>query len=191
MKNVIILIIGVVIVFKLTVMTLSGEFEITDTIINTLNFKSMIDGDTIQIQGMGNFNKSTLLETKKFVEEIYGVPTKIVKPVVISSGCYINGMVDVNYCLDKFDNNQNKIIITNDKCYSTEKGKLIGGRGETYGNIIIVNSNKTPLTFKSVIIHEIGHNQGLRHCDNPNCVMFKNIKNGEHKDFCGECKKSL
>jgi archaemetzincin len=191
MKDMIKLIIGVVVVFKLTVMTLSGEIKISDTITNTLNFKSMVDGDTIQIQGMGNFNQSTLLQTKKVIEETYGVPTKIVNPVVVSSDCYTNGMVDIYHCLKQFDDNQNKIIVTNDKCYSTKNDKVVGGLGETYGNILIISSKKNSLTFKSVIIHEIGHNQGLSHCDNPNCVMYESIKDGEHKDFCDECKKSL
>ncbi len=44
-------------------------------------------------------------------------------------------------------------------------------------------------------LHELGHNFGLSHCDNPSCVMhFSNnvVKiDRKGKDFCKDCKKYL
>lgn len=44
-------------------------------------------------------------------------------------------------------------------------------------------------------LHELGHNFGLSHCDNPSCVMhFSNnvVKiDRKGKDFCKDCKKFL
>lgn len=46
----------------------------------------------------------------------------------------------------------------------------------------------------SVMLHEIGHTQGLRHCQNTKCAM-QNAKGGnpfsKTNVFCGKCKKHM
>lgn len=153
------------------------------------DFKEMTDGDTIFIQGMGNYNNKTLLATKSIIEETYHSPTKIIDPISLTSDYYIDGSINSDKCLSDFDNEKNKIIVTNDRCYSENMDEFIGGQGEMFGNIVIIGKNHSR-ALKRVLIHEIGHNQGLSHCDNPNCVMSVNRDNDMNNlNFCENCKK--
>jgi archaemetzincin len=43
-------------------------------------------------------------------------------------------------------------------------------------------------TMKKGIIHELGHNMGLSHCQDEKCVMHKPI---EGNNYCESCKKKL
>ena len=171
-----------------------GLFSCEETSSNGLSslfdVKEMTDGDTITIQGMGHYNYRTLLQTKQIVEQTYGVPTKIIDPIVLGPEYYIDGSINSDKCLSDFDNDINKIIVTNDKCYSEYMDEFVGGQGEMFGNIVILGKNHSR-ALKRVIIHEIGHNQGLRHCDNPNCVMSVNRNNDDtNTEFCENCRKN-
>ena len=171
-----------------------GLFSCEETSSNGLaslfDVKEMTDGDTITIQGMGHYNYRTLLQTKQIVEQTYGVPTKIIDPIVLGPEYYIDGSINSDKCLSDFDNDINKIIVTNDKCYSEYMDEFVGGQGEMFGNIVILGKNHSR-ALKRVIIHEIGHNQGLRHCDNPNCVMSVNRNNDDtNTEFCENCRKN-
>jgi archaemetzincin len=180
----------VLVMVTLTSKVKSGKIPLPTFITNSIDLKKMTDGDTIYIQGLGNYSNSTLRHAKQIVEETYGVPTKIIDPIQLSSDYYINGLIDCEKSLEDFDNNQNKILLTDDGCYSVEDNNTIGGLGELYGNIIIVGKNR-PNELKRVIIHEIGHNLGLSHCDNSNCVMSENRSNDVNTiTFCEKCRKN-
>jgi hypothetical protein len=164
-----------------------GFIPLPKFITNNLDLKKMTDGDTIQIQGIGHYNYSTLLKTKQIIESTYGVPTKISQPIVLTSEYYIDNKIDYHKCLSHFDDNQNKILISNDVLLNSDSERDCGGVGEKCGNIVIVGKIDLSI-LKSVIRHEIGHNQCLSHCDNAECIMFPTIKKREKKkDFCEKC----
>ncbi len=57
-----------------------------------------------------------------------------------------------------------------------------------------LNPAKRESQFYKIIIHEIGHTQGLPHCPEKTCFM-RSAEGGnptdEEKDFCPKCKKHL
>lgn len=153
--------------------------------------KNMLDGDTIYIQGIGHYNYGTLINAKQIIEETYGVPAKIIDPIQLTIDGYSNNSIDGDKCLSQFDDNKNKLLLTNEKCYSVHNKCFVNGLSESNGNITIVNE-KNYIGLKRVIIHEIGHNSGLEHCDNKNCVMSIDRTNDANTMyFCDECKKRL
>jgi len=97
----------------------------------------------------------------------------------------------------------NQVIagITNKDISSEKNGNPdygIMGLGLTPGNACVVSShrlkNLSDEQLIKVVIHEIGHTQGLPHCPVKTCFMRdaegKNTTDDE-KDFCPSCKKQL
>jgi hypothetical protein len=190
MKEVVKFVVIVAVLVKVSLMVIEGNDRVLNFVNKAIGHSKMTDGDTVYIQGVGHFNYSSLLEAKKIVEETYGVPTKIVQPIVITSDYYINGMVNASKCLDDFDNDKNKVLITSEMCY--EEGVTeVGGLGEMNGNIVIVRSSSKgyKVNLTQVILHEIGHNQGFEHCDDVNCVMNVDGLNYTSTELCEKCRK--
>lgn len=163
-----IIIMGVIV--KIIFMVMEGDIKLPTFISNNVDLKKMIDGDTIHIQGVGEFDYPTLFNTKKIVEDMYNVPVIIDEPITLSSDFYIDGFINTDKCLSDFDDNTNRILVTNNKCLSNHNGGEVGGQAELFGNIIFIGPSPVN-ELKSVIKHEIGHTQGLTHCDTPNCLM--------------------
>lgn len=82
--------------------------------------------------------------------------------------------------------------------------KNVFGLGYLPGNACIISdyrlmSTDTGLLYnrlRKVIIHEIGHNLGLRHCSDDQCLMSAangnmEILNKKTGDFCTSCRKKL
>ncbi len=86
---------------------------------------------------------------------------------------------------------------------STTKGDVadwgVMGLGYRPGNSCVVSSfrinkkNRAAQLYK-VIVHEIGHTEGLNHCPEKTCLM-RDAEGGnpldEEQDFCDECKVRL
>jgi archaemetzincin len=66
-------------------------------------------------------------------------------------------------------------------------------RNELYG--IEPSEEKLRERFKKVIIHELGHTFGLKHCHTPSCVMLSStyMEDIDQKDksFCTKCRVEL
>lgn len=191
MKELLNTLVIIVVVALVTIKLKTGKLPLPDLFSNVINTKNMLDGDTIYIQGIGRYKNSVLVNAKQIIEETYGVPAKIIDPLELTNDCYSNNSINGDICLTKFDDNKNKILLTNETCYSIHNKTFVNGLSESYGNITLVNET-TYLGLKRVIIHEIGHNSGLEHCDNQNCVMSINRTDDNHTlYFCDKCKKSL
>lgn len=99
--------------------------------------------------------------------------------------------------------NDTVVIGLTGKDISTTKGDVAdwGVMGLAYepGRACIVSSfrlNRQRLAsqFYKVVVHELGHTQGLPHCPDPSCYM-RNAEGGnptdEEHDFCPSCKAYL
>lgn len=86
---------------------------------------------------------------------------------------------------------------------STTKGEIpdwgVMGLGYRPGNSCVVssfriNKNKRAEQLYKVVVHEIGHTEGLDHCPEKTCLM-RDAEGGnpldDEKDFCERCKAQL
>jgi len=159
---------------------------------NLIEDKVMIDGDTIHIKGLGDFNEQSLLNAKQIVQKTYNVPVVVDKPIIISDEYYIEDkVIDADKFMQYYDSDVNTIYITDERGYSIKSDSPILGKGKILSNIVLVTTyNRNTLNY--VLIHEISHNIGLTHCENKNCIMYKKYnRNNMSLKFCDKCKKSL
>ena len=159
---------------------------------NLIEDKVMVDGDTIHIQGLGDFNEQSLINAKQIVQNTYNVPVVIDKPIKISDEYYVETeVIDADKFMKYYDSDVNTIYITNERGYSIKSESPILGKGKILSNIVLVTTyNQKTLNY--VLIHEISHNIGLTHCENENCIMYKKYnKNNLKLKLCNECRKSL
>lgn len=171
-----------------------GNLELK-TIYNTLSFNTIKKGDTLYVVSDNTVNNSDLLKTKQIIESYFGLNVKISNErIVFDSDLFDNeGNLDGGKLLNRYDDENDKIIITNIDC-KYDNNPIAGLSHGEFGNILLVSNtssfNKSRL-FEETIIHEISHNIGLDHCDNNNCLMFwMGSHLGKH-DMCDDCRKKL
>jgi hypothetical protein len=94
-----------------------------------------------------------------------------------------NNELDGNQCLSELRRDgEHCVYITNQMVYSEDLS--VRGLTNLYGSVILVKNNPH---FEKVLIHEMGHVLGLRHCENLACVMaIHNDAEGTEK-FCEQC----
>ncbi len=159
--------------------------------LDVFDMKCMSDGDTIVIQGLGDYSQLEVLVIKDVIERRCHIPTKIGEPIELTDDKIYEGKLNIEKSLLDYDNKTNKILVTNTKCYSTVEKRPVGGVGELGGNLIIIGKNPNNTTER-VLIHEMGHCFGLDHCENPMCVMSQTRENDNLKlNFCDDCKKKF
>jgi len=180
----------------------------------------------IGIQPYGKFNESLIDTLKITIKTIYNFKVSILKSKEIPASTFINvkspryradkilkilknekpdsldhilGLISKDISTTKKDNNGN--TLKPEKKY-TDWG--VFGLGYRPGASCVVstyrfknNNLKFIDRFKKICIHEIGHNLGLKHCLNKDCVMrdaAESIKTIDlvKLNLCNECKlKSL
>lgn len=94
------------------------------------------------------------------------------------------------------------IGILNEDISTTKDGVVdwgVMGLGYLPGSSCVVssfriNKKKRPEQLYKVVLHELGHTEGLDHCPEKTCLM-RDAGGGnpldEEKDFCGQCKAQL
>jgi len=108
----------------------------------------------------------------------------------------------INY-LNRFGNADTVIIGLTNMDISTTKRDIadwgVMGLGFEPGNACVISTfrlskTKLPAQFYKLVLHELGHTQGLPHCTNRTCFM-RNAEGGNHLDeetgFCQTCKSFL
>jgi archaemetzincin len=165
------------------------------------------DHFTIQIQPFDDFPASQSQYVYHAVKKLYA-NTVLLKPVKLPARSYYKPRnryrADsiIGWLSDRTPGNNVTLGLTS-KDISTKKDKIVDwgvmGLGFQPGNACVVSTfrlNKKNLLdqlFK-VSVHELGHTQGLEHCENKTCFMRDaeghNTTDEEH-EFCRKCKKRL
>jgi hypothetical protein len=94
-----------------------------------------------------------------------------------------NNELDGNQCLSELRREgEHCVYITNQMMYSEDLS--VRGLTNLYGSVILVKNNPH---FEKVLIHEMGHVLGLRHCENLACVMAIHNDAEVTEKFCEHC----
>ena len=166
----------------------------------------------INIQPLGKVSKKYILQVKKSVKTFYGYDCKILSPKKITNNMLskITRRIDANKALRTNETNGNLLYVTEkDICHFKDKLRPeygIFGLGLRPGKTCIVSTfrlkknvskQKTLERLEKVALHEIGHNLGLKHCDNDKKCMMNDAR-GTIKQvdfgnvwFCDKCRKQL
>jgi len=104
---------------------------------------------------------------------------------------------------NRYRNNDTVVACLTDCDISTSKGIYndwgVMGLGFRPGNVCVISTwrldtNKVEEQYFKVMIHELGHTEGLPHCPVKSCFM-RNANGGrpldEEKNFCKDCKAFL
>lgn len=178
------------------------------------------------IQPYENFSKSKSEKIAKIITDFYGVKTVILSKIDLPKSAFVNlksprYRADSIIKFQKSIKNDSLdfILGLTSKDISVTKhdsrGKIknpvwkyndFGIMGLAYrpGNSAIISSfrlksKNKEIEFerlKKVVIHEFGHNLGLPHCPNKNCVMTSAAEkiatiDQEKAALCSQCKKQL
>jgi archaemetzincin len=144
------------------------------------------------LEGIKALNPSTVLnETIPFPDEAYYEPRNRYRADSLIR--YLGARIGKD----------SVIIGLSKKDISVTKGEFrdwgVMGLGYCPGNACIVSSfrlkkNNKNEQFYKVALHELGHTQGLYHCEDKTCLM-RDAEGGnpldEEKDFCSSCKRRL
>lgn len=165
----------------------------------------------VYVQPLGDVNKEYIEFAKKSIESYYGFTCVIRPKAELTNDILAKSKTryEALKILKKFNSKDHVVLIT-EKDIAMAKGKVpewgIMGLGFQPGNVCVIStfrikrgvSDKTFYTrFEKVVLHEVGHNLGLEHCDNhPQCMM--NDKKGSVKQvdkeklwLCDKCKKII
>lgn len=144
------------------------------------------------LEGIKELNPSTVLnETIPFPDKAYYKPRNRYRADSL-----------IHYLSSRIGKDS-VIIGLSKKDISVTKGEFsdwgVMGLGYCPGNACIASSfrlkkNNKNEQFYKVALHELGHTQGLTHCNDKTCLM-RDAEGGnpldEEKDFCSSCKKTL
>lgn len=174
---------------------------------NTANTSEDTKGKTIVLQPLGDFS---MAEAKAILKKIKEVNPDVVLrnsiPFPKSSYNKLRNRyrADTLIAILKDQIGKDSVIVgLTYKDISTTKGKYqdwgVMGLGYRPGKSCVVSSfrlskKKKSEQFYKVILHELGHTEGLPHCPVKSCFM-RDAEGGNltdfEKEFCPKCKRSL
>ena len=173
-------------------------------------------GDTIYIQPAGNVESDKLLIISRILEDNFRKGVNILPPERMKKSYYHKARVqyDASRILSWAnewipDNAFRYIVILDDDIYSGQYN-FIFGQAEMHGKACVISlarfadparslkEDEVPLFSKrlvSLLLHELGHTFGLKHCANEQCVMqFANSMaelDSQPIHYCTDCLARL
>ena len=166
----------------------------------------------INIQPLGKVSNEYIEHVKNSVKTFYGYNCKVLPTMPITKQMLtkVTQRIDAKKALRTNKTKGNLLILTErDICHYKDKSRPeygIFGLGLRPGKTCIISTfrlkrgvgkEKTLERLKKVTLHEIGHNLGLKHCENDKRCMMNDargtIKQVDYGNvwFCGKCKEQL
>jgi len=169
----------------------------------------------IYIIPVGEVEKETLLKLSWVLREKFEAVFEMGEPLPLSKDAYRaeRGQYFATPILEELKQNipkdAEKVLGVLDVDIFVPALNFIFGQADLGGKVALIsltrlreefygNSENEKLFFDRIVkeaVHELGHTFGLKHCDNPKCVMhFSNSlldTDIKETDFCEECRKKL
>jgi len=168
------------------------------------------DGQVIALQPFTGYDTTGMYLLQTAIGQFYNRKVVVLAPIKLQPSWFVP--VTEAYCADSIIASLSKLrkgkmvevigltssIIFTEKHYKEKPyfDNRIIGLGYQPGTACIISDYRihsfyadiTRQRLRRAVIHEVGHNMGLPHCHNEECVM--NVKNlGD--DYCKECRKQL
>jgi archaemetzincin len=166
----------------------------------------------INIQPLGKVSDEYIEHVKNSVKTFYGYNCKVLPTIPITKKMLtkVTRRIDAKKALRTNKTLGNLLILTeSDICHYKDKSRPeygIFGLGLRPGKTCIISTfrlkrgvgkEKALERLKKVALHEIGHNLGLKHCENDKRCMMNDargtIKQVDYGNvwFCDKCKEQL
>jgi hypothetical protein len=166
-----------------------GDAEITSTKAEQRNKKrqseeSEDDQINWSVYTIGEYDTANVVAACRTIQRVFTFGTRVKGHRYLPETCIRqNNQLDGNRCLNELRRDgEHCIYITNQVMYSEDIS--VRGLTKLHGRVILLKNNPH---FEEVLIHEMGHVLGLRHCENLACVMaIRNDAEGTEK-FCEQC----
>jgi archaemetzincin len=200
-------------------------FLISITVFNKTNSNAVVDDDntskfSIAIQPMDSLDNNKLEQIANEIRNYWHQNVILLKPIELPAS-YKSDILQqysadsILVLLSKIKKGRRKEIIgiTHKNLYTLKEDKApnpmayydegIFGLGYQPGKCCVVSDFKIASdndaeyiqSMRNIILHEMGHNRGLSHCPNPDCLMSE--QNGsvfalkKSSEFCEACKSKL
>ena len=190
--------------FVVLIISLFGACQ-KDSILHTVNKEE--SKVMLQLQPLDEFNVNKAEKIAEQIRNIY--PNVEVLPKIdFPKGSYYQprNRFRADSIIKSLSSTTEKGFIKvglTDKDISVTKGDIkdfgVMGLGYRPGKACVassyrLNAKKRDTQYFKIVIHEIGHTQGLKHCPNKECFM-RDAEGGNHTDdlvdFCVDCKTFL
>jgi archaemetzincin len=171
------------------------EAGLTDTIVHTIKD---VYGFEVTVLGKQKIPQSffVTIKTPRYRADSIIQYLRNTKPDTID---YMVGITGFDVSATKYDDDGH-ILKPIDKY--TDWGVFglgyVGGPSCVVSTFRLKADNKKLFTerIKKVVVHELGHNLGLPHCPNKNCVMRDAVEkistiDDEGLSLCGDCRKNI
>lgn len=172
-----------------------NSYSVTDNSKNEIPAVGIDQTKTLYIHGFGKFTQNDLYTIKNGVENYYGLHCEIAESA--ESGDYYyekNTNVLLAYKVLTLTTTKKNMhmYVTDEPLCSDNASDLISGHARINcdGSVVSTyeirkNGHYTPTGLVSNATHELGHNFGLYHCNDVNCLMVAlGVKNTKLCDMC-------
>jgi len=179
-------------------------------LINFIIHSFFVSPDTVHIQPLGNVRSGYIKVVEQSIKSFYGFNCKILPAVSEDASLYTlsKSKYDASKILKRFSSSHRTVVVTQKDISHWKDAKHpewgILGLGALDSNTCIVSTHRlgtddkmVESRLRKVVIHEIGHNLGLSHCNSKmNCIMkdvngtIKTI-DSSNPDICSSCRKKV